>query len=85
MPLVPRALRPSVLVRRNALYKGVLGGSRGWLAIGVVLWSKSFIKKTFGKQVEVLGTEKLTKGQFVRIDSLRPLTRKERKALRKAR
>jgi hypothetical protein len=85
MPLVPRALKPSVLVRRNALYKGVLGGSRGWLAIGAVLWSKSFIKKTFGKQVEVLGTEKLTKGQFVRIDSLRPLTRKERKALRKAR
>ena len=53
MPLVPRALKPSVLVRRNALYKGVLGGSRGWLAIGAVLWSKSFIKKTFFMRLSI--------------------------------
>lgn len=84
MALIPRALRPAVLLRRNAMYKGVLGGSRLWLAIGAVLWSKSFLKKTFGKQEEILSTEKLTKGQFVRIDSLRPLSRKERAALRRA-
>ena len=69
MPLVPKLLRPSVIIRRNATYKGLLGGQKGWLAIGVVLWSKSFLKKTFGKTEEILTTEKLTKGQFLRIDA----------------
>jgi hypothetical protein len=83
--LVPRLLRPSVLIRRNATYKGLLGGHKGWLAVGVVLWSKSFLKKTFGKNEEILTTEKLTKGQFLRIDAVAPLTRRQRRALRRAR
>ncbi|MEZ5221217.1 MAG: hypothetical protein R2743_06960 [Ilumatobacteraceae bacterium] len=85
MPLVPKLLRPSVLLRRNAMYKGVLGGSKGWLAIGGVLWGKSFLKKTFGKNEEILGTEKLTKGQYLRLDAVKPPTRRQkRKAKRQA-
>ena len=79
MALVPRLLRPSVIIRRNATYKGLLGGHKGWLAIGVVLWSKSFVKKTFGKQEEILTTEKLKKGQFLRIDAVAPPTRRQRR------
>ena len=79
MALVPRLLRPSVIIRRNATYKGLLGGHKGWLAVGVVLWSKSFVKKTFGKQEEILTTEKLKKGQFLRIDAVAPPTRRQRR------
>lgn len=84
MPVVPKLLRPSVLIRRNAVYKGLLGGSKGWLAIGGVLWSKSFLKKTFGKNEELLTVEKLTKGQFLRIDAVKPPSRRQRKKLKKA-
>ena len=84
MPLVPKLLRPSVIIRRNATYKGLLGGSKGWLAVGVVLWSKSFLKKTFGKNEEILTTEKLTKGQFLRIDAVRAPSRRQRKKARRA-
>lgn len=83
MPLVPKLLRPSVLLRRNAMYKGVLGGSKGWLAIGGVLWGKSFLKKTFGKNEEILTTEKLTKGQFLRIDAVKPPSRRQRRKAKK--
>jgi hypothetical protein len=84
MPLVPKLLRPSVLLRRNAVYKGLLGGSKGWLAIGGVLWGKSFLKKTFGKTEEVLTVEKLTKGQYLRLDAVAPPSRRQRKKLKRA-
>ena len=85
MALVPRLLRPSVIIRRNATYKGLLGGHKGWLAVGVVLWSKSFVKKTFGKQEEILTTEKLKKGQFLRIDAVAPPSRRQRRKAKRAR
>lgn len=84
MPLVPKLLRPSVLLRRNAVYKGLLGGSKGWLAVGGVLWGKSFLKKTFGRTEEVLTVEKLTKGQYLRVDAVAPLSRRKRKKLKRA-
>lgn len=83
MPLVPKLLRPSVLIRRNATYKGLLGGSKPWLAVGVFLWSKSFLKKTFGRTEEILTTEKLTKGQFLRIDAVKPPSRRARRRTRR--
>jgi hypothetical protein len=72
-------LRPSVILRRNALYKGLFGGSRAWLAVGAVIWGRGTLKKVFGKHEEVLTTEKLRKRQFVRIDTVPPPTRRERR------
>jgi hypothetical protein len=82
---IPRVLRPSVLLRRQALYKGLFGGSRGWLAVGAVIWGRKFAKRAFGRREEILATERLTKGQFVRIEALRPLTRRELRATRRVR
>jgi hypothetical protein len=76
-------LRPSVIIRRNALYKGLLGGSKGWLALGGIVWSRSFLKKTFGKSEELLTVEKLTKGQVLRIDAIKPLSRRQRKRMKR--
>jgi len=77
-------LSPTALLRRNALYKGVLGGSRGWMAVGVVLWGPRLARKYFGKQEEVIAIEKLTAGQAIRLESIAPPTRKQRRAIKRA-
>ncbi len=71
---LPRLLKPSVLLRRNALYRGLLGGSRGWLAVGAVIWGRGLLKRMAGKQEEVLTVEKLKAGQGLRIDAIKPDT-----------
>ena len=39
-----RAFSPTAALRRNALYKGLFGGSRGWLAVGAVVWGPRLMK-----------------------------------------
>ncbi len=84
MPLIPRAFRPGVLIRRHALYKGVFGPSMLWKVIAVIVFGKRTLKKAFGKNEQFLGTEKLVGGQFVRIESIKPTTRRDRKRARNA-
>lgn len=77
-------LSPSVLLRRNGLYKGVLGGSKGWLTVFAVMWGSKKVKTTFGKSEEVAATEVLKPGEFVTIRTITPPKRRERKALKRA-
>jgi hypothetical protein len=84
MPRRPRLLSPTALIRANAVSKGLLGGSRGWLAAGGVLWGSRFLKRTFGKAPESLGTEVLKPGQFVRIEAIRRPTRRQRRRASRA-
>ncbi len=80
----PRLLSPTAFLRRGALSKGLFGGSRGWLAVGAVMWGPKMLSRLFGKREEIVATEKLTAGQFVRLEVVRAPTRRERKALRRA-
>jgi hypothetical protein len=73
---------PAVIMRRNALQRGLIGGSKGWLALFVAISARSFLKKHVGRQMEVVSTEVLTKGQAVSVRSIPPLTRRQRRALR---
>jgi hypothetical protein len=77
-------LSPSYFIRRAGIYKGLLGGSKGWLAAGGVFWGARFIKKTFGRSEEFAASEVLKPGQFITIEALLPPTRKERKATKRA-
>jgi hypothetical protein len=79
---LPRLLKPSALLRRNALYRGLLGGSRGWLAVGAIIWSRRLLKRAMGKQEEVLTVEKLEPGQAIRIEAIPPDARGRRRATR---
>jgi len=47
MSVFRQLLHPSKLLRRRAMYKGLLGGSRGWLSIGLVMWTWDFLKRFF--------------------------------------
>ena len=81
---IPRLLKPSVVLRRNALYRGLLGGSRGWLAVGALIWGRGLLRRALGKQEQVLTVEKLTKGQGLRINAIGPTSRRQRRAARRA-
>jgi hypothetical protein len=85
VPRRPGLLSPSAFLRRSALYKGLFGGSRGWLAVGALLWGPRILRRAFGRSEEVLTVEKLKPGQFIRIDTVKPPTRSQRNAARRAR
>jgi len=78
-------MSPTFTLRRNALYKGFLGGSRGWMAVGVVLWGTKLMKKSFGRTPQFVSLEKLEPGQAVRIEAIPPMSRSERRAARRGR
>lgn len=84
MPRRPGLLSPTAFLRRGALYKGLLGGSRGWMLVGAMFWLPRLLKRALGRNEQVLATEKLKPGQFVTIQALVPPTRSERKAARRA-
>jgi hypothetical protein len=68
---------------RAALRRGTFGGQRGYLALPVALQIFRTVRKAATKTHEPLGIEKLKAGQFVTITAIPPLTRRERKAVRK--
>ncbi len=80
MPRKPSLLSPSAYLRRGALYKGLFGGRRGWMAVGAMLWTPRLLKRLLGRNEEVVATEKLKPGQFVRLEAIAPPTKRERKA-----
>ncbi len=77
----PRLLSPIALARRNAVYKGVLGGDRRWLALGGVVWGARLLKKAAGRTEEVVALEKLEPGQAVLLTTIPPLKRREKKRI----
>lgn len=80
-----RVLSPTAALRRNALYKGLFGGSRGWMAIGALVWGPRLMKKALGRTEQVVLTERLEPGQALRIEAIERPTRGELRAGRRAR
>ena len=83
MAIRRRSLSPSVLIRSRALSRGILGPSRFWRAVAVVVFGGRFLKRIVGKNPEYLGTEKLTAGQLVQIEAIAPQNRRERRGPRR--
>lgn len=84
MPRRRGLLSPSLFLRNGAIYKGFLGGSRGWMAVGAVIFGRRAVKKAFGKSEETIALETLKAGQFVRIEAIKPPTRRQRKRAEQA-
>lgn len=84
MALVPRMLRPSVLIRRKAVSAGFMGPSRFWKIVGVVMFGRSTIKKFLGKRPEVIDKVSLGRGRYMQIVTAKPVTRRRRRKLRQA-
>lgn len=82
---IPKLVSPAFLIRQNALYKGVLGPSRGWKLVALVVFGRGLARRFFGKRPDHLGIEKLVPGQSVTVSAIAPPTRQERRAARRAR
>ena len=80
-----RLLSPAAALRRGALYKGLLGGRRGWMAVGAVVWGPRLMKKALGRTERIVATEVLEPGHAIRLEVIEPPTRGERRAARRAR
>lgn len=79
MALLPRYLRPAVVLRRNAIRQGLLGPSLFWKVVAAWVFGSSTIKKFFGKQPETLGKWKVGSNKFVNVINAKPTTKKERR------
>jgi hypothetical protein len=82
MPVVRNVLRTTV--RRNAQAKGLFGGSRGWMAVFVVMSGTRFLRTYVGKNPQYLSTETLTPGQSVTVTAIAKPSRKDVKKSKKA-
>ena len=74
--MTPRLLR---FLRRSGFYKGVLGDSRGWLAVFVGLYAARRVAKIWTRSPEVVSIEQLVPGQTVAITALMPEKKSRRK------
>lgn len=80
----PSVLSPFALARRNGLYKGLLGGDRRWLIIGGAFWGSRLLKKSLGKNEQIVTVEKMEPGQWMSLRTIPAPTRSQRKAANKA-
>ncbi len=77
-------LSPTAYLRRNALHQGVLGGNRSWVVIGAFVYGPRLFRKFLGRNEQIVAIEKLEPGQFVRIEALKPQSKADRKAAKRA-
>ena len=83
MALLPRMLRPSVLIRRKAMYTGFLGPSTFWKVVGVFVFGKRTLSRFFGRQPEVVDVSRLGPGRVMQLVTAQPITRRRRRKLAK--
>lgn len=79
MALLPYALRPAVIIRRKAIWGGLLGASKFWKVVAVWVFGKGTIKKFFGKTPQQLGKFKVGSNSFVNVINAKPMPKKELK------
>lgn len=79
-----RLFSPALLIRNNALRQGVLGPSRAWRAVAVLVFGRQFLKRTFGRRPEIVSVERLLPGQTVSVTAIRPVTRRQQRAARRS-
>jgi hypothetical protein len=67
------------------VYKGLLGGRRGWLYVGAALWAPRLLKKLFGRNEEVVSVDKLRRDQGIHLETfVQPSKREWKRAQRAA-
>jgi hypothetical protein len=82
-PAAWRLLSPGQAVRRRAI-RGALGGNRSWLIVVGIIWGGGTVRRVFGRQAETLMLPKLTPGQSASVTVVKPPSRRQRRAARRA-
>ena len=79
-----RLLSPLRFARRMGLYRGLLGGSRGWMFVGGVAFGGRIVRRFMSRTPEVVLTERLRPGQPISLEAIAAPTRGQRRASRRA-
>jgi hypothetical protein len=74
---LPPLLRPSFIVRRNALRKGLFGPSTFWKVVAVVVLGRGALTRLFGRHPDRFGTRIIRPGHVITVAAAVPLTRKQ--------
>jgi hypothetical protein len=88
MPLGKQLIRrhwwsPTGYLRRKATVQS-LSGSRGWMMVGGALWVGGRVRRAISRQPESVVLPKLRPGETFEVTARRPLTRRQRRAVRRA-
>jgi len=79
MARIPLLLRPSFIIRRNAIGKGVLGPSTLWKVVAAFVFGRSRLKKVLSRQPESLGRHTIGAGSKITVAVTAPLSRRQAK------
>jgi hypothetical protein len=74
---LPPLLRPSFIIRRNAMRKGLFGPSTFWKIVAVVVLGRGTLQRVFGRKTERLGVRTIRPGHVITVAAAMPLTRKQ--------
>ena len=78
---LPQAMRPSVVIQRKAIADGLLGTSVFWKIVAVGVFLRGPVEGTFGRRSERLARYRVGPGHSVKVTTMNPATRKQRKEL----
>jgi hypothetical protein len=78
-----RLLNPFNVLRRLAVYRGLLGGNKSWLVIGAVVWGPRLLRRAMGRRPERVAVEPMGIGHVLRIELLPQDTKLQRKAFQR--
>lgn len=59
-------------LRYRGLKDGLLGGHRGWLALGLVMWVARMMKRILSRPTQLISVERLEPGQSVTVSAHSP-------------
>ena len=65
-------LSPSSYIRRASINKGLFGDDRFWRVVFILMTGRKVLRRVLGSEAEIVATEKLKPGQFVRIEAIDP-------------
>lgn len=72
------------VIRRKALWNGLLGPSKFWRVVAVWVFGKATLKRFFGKNVEQLDVSKFGPGHYLSVETAKPLTGRRARKLAKS-
>lgn len=74
-------------LRNRGVRDGVLAGRRGWLAIGLVVWTGRLLRRALSRPSQLVAVERLEPGQSVTVSAIAPdddATRTSRRTRRRS-
>ena len=85
MGAIKRLLKPTLIIRRNFVRKGLMGGDRKWLALGAMVIAGGKVKSLFGFGVPApVYIEEAKPGERFIVAHEETTSRRKRRRARKA-